>query len=407
MYQHGGSVCCFLHIQSIVVQFGTDAPDLDTHDHSPQGRRNVIDASVSGPQNVMRDVAPVLMGTSEAIRRLRHAVAVAGASDARVLITGDTGTGKEVVAQLVHAQSVRAGQQLMAVNCAGIPESLLESELFGHERGSFTGAERACDGLFTRAHGGSVLLDEVGETSARMQAMLLRFLDSGEVQRIGGHSTTCVDVRLIAATNRDLAKSVVAKEFRLDLFYRLNVLHLQTTALHERREDIPVLLAHFMDECSRSYQRPLPTLTAGAVEAIVQHRWPGNVRELRNVAERIVVRQAGQTLDTADISREIIPATPRGASEESALPEPDDRRATDLFRRLTVAREPFRAVVQGPYASHDLTRQDIRSLLSRGLQHTQGNHAALARLFRMDPRAYMWMMKLVQNYDREVATDGR
>jgi transcriptional regulator of aromatic amino acid metabolism len=161
VYQHGESGCCFLHIQSIVVQCGTDAPDLDTHDHSPQGRRNVIDASVSGPQNVMRDVAPVLMGTSEAIRRLRHAVAVAG-----------------------------------------------------------------------------------------------------------GHSTTCVDVRLIAATNRDLAKSVVAKEFRLDLFYRLTVLHLQTTAFHERREDIPVLLAHFMDECSRSCS------TAGQVTSVNGEMWP-------------------------------------------------------------------------------------------------------------------------------------
>jgi transcriptional regulator with GAF, ATPase, and Fis domain len=355
----------------------------------------------SGLEDVMGDTAPVLIGTSEAIGSLRRAVAVAGASDAKILITGDTGTGKDVVAQLVHAQSARAGRKFMALNCAGIPDGLLESELFGHERGSFTGAERDRDGLFTKAQGGTVLLDEVGETSPRMQAMLLRFLDSGEIQRVGSDSRTCVDVRLIAATNRDLAKSVAASEFRLDLFYRLNVLHLRTTALRERREDIPVLATHFLRACSHRYQSPLPILTAGAMDALVQYGWPGNVRELKNAAERLVVRRAGQTVGASDVSREINPPTPDSTASSGA----DGGRAQSLYHRLTAGHESYRSVVQGPYGTHDLTRDDIRSLVSRGLKATQGSHAALARLFIMDARAFTWTMKIVQARDRQLAVD--
>ena len=356
----------------------------------------------------MREIAPVLVGTSDAICSLRAAIAVASASDAKVLITGDTGTGKEVVAQLVHAQSARARRELIALNCAGIPDTLLESELFGHERGSFTGAETHRDGLFKQAHGGTVLLDEIGETSPRMQAMLLRFLDSGEIQRVGGGSQTCVDVRLIAATNRDLAESVAAKEFRLDLFYRLNVLHLRTTALHERREDIPLLLAHFLGMCSLSYESPLPTLTAGALDALVQYEWPGNVRELRNVAERIVVRWAGRTLEASDVSRELMPPTSRCRREATAHPAGTHAtRATDLYRRLSEGRESFWSVVQEPFTAHDLTRDDVRSVVSLGLQETHGSYKSLARLFNMDARAYKWMVNFMRKNDRQPATAAR
>jgi DNA-binding NtrC family response regulator len=348
----------------------------------------------------MRDSTPMLMGTSQAIRTLRQAVAVASASDAKVLITGDTGTGKEVVAHLIHAHSARAQRELIALNCAGIPDTLLESELFGHERGSFTGAERNRDGILKKAHGGTVLLDEIGETSLRMQAVLLRFLDSGEIQRVGGTSKTCVDVRLIAATNRDLARGVAAKEFRLDLFYRLNVLHLRTTALCERREDIPILVAHFLALCSRGYRLPLPTLTAGAMDALVQYGWPGNVRELKNVAERLVVRRAGETVEAADVSREIGPSIHRpGPQRPMPSSGADDGRATDLYGRLTAGRESFKSVVQEPYMAHDLTRDDVRSVVSRGLRETQGNYVALAQLFSMDARACTWTMKFVHKHD--------
>jgi transcriptional regulator with GAF, ATPase, and Fis domain len=352
----------------------------------------------SGREPAIRNIAPVLIGTSEAISGLRQAVAMASASDAKILITGDTGTGKDVVAQLVHAQSARAMRRLIALNCAGIPDTLLESELFGHERGSFTGAERDCDGVFMKAQGGTVFLDEVGETSPRMQAMLLRFLDSGEIQRVGSDSTRRVDVRLIAATNRDLAERVAADEFRLDLFYRLNVLHLRTTALRDRREDIPALVTHFLHACSDRYRSPLPVLTAGAMDALVQYRWPGNVRELRNVAERLVVRRAGETVGTADVLREMSPLQ----AGSTASGEAEDGRALALYTRLTEAHESYRSVVQGPYSAHELTREDVRSLVSRGLQTTQGNYAALARLFEMDARAFTWTMKLVQGRDHQL-----
>jgi transcriptional regulator with GAF, ATPase, and Fis domain len=290
-------------------------------------------------------------------------------SDAKALITGDTGTGKEVVAQLVHANSPRAARKLIALNCAGVPDALLESELFGHERGSFIGAERDCDGLFVNADGGTVLLDEVGETSPRMQAMLLRFLDSGEIQRVGGDSKTCVDVRLIAATNRDLAKRVAANEFRLDLFYRLNVLHLRTTALRERR--VPVLAEHFLRACSLSNESRLPLLTATAMDALVQYGWPGNVRELRNVAERLVVRRAGETVGASDVSREIKGHHGFFTSRRWTCRRPVFQ--TDLDH------ESYRSVVQEPYSTHDLTRDDVRTLVSRGLLETQGDYAALGR----------------------------
>ena len=352
---------------------------------------------------MMREITPVLMGTSDAIRHLRHAVAAASASDAKVLITGDTGTGKEVVAQLVHAQSARARRQLIALNCAGIPDSILESELFGHERGSYTGADSDREGLLAQAHGGTVLLDEVGETSLRMQAALLRFLDSGEIQRIGSRSKTCVDVRLIAATNRNLARSVATKEFRLDLFYRLNVLHLRTTALHERREDIPVLLTHFLDVCSRSYKHPLPTLTTEAQDALMQHEWPGNVRELKNVAERLVVRRAERILEARDVWRAIMPRREAAAHPPGA----DASRVAELYRRLTEVGEPFSSVVQGPYTTHDLTRDDIRAVLSRGLHDTQGDYQHLVQLFNMDARACTWMMDFLRKDDRQPAIDSR
>jgi len=352
---------------------------------------------------MMREITPVLMGTSDAIRHLRHAVAAASASDAKVLITGDTGTGKEVVAQLVHAQSARARRQLIALNCAGIPDSILESELFGHERGSYTGADSDREGLLAQAHGGTVLLDEVGETSLRMQAALLRFLDSGEIQRIGSRSKTCVDVRLIAATNRNLARSVATKEFRLDLFYRLNVLHLRTTALHERREDIPVLLTHFLGVCSRSYKHPLPTLTTEAQDALMQHEWPGNVRELKNVAERLVVRRAERILEARDVWRAIMPRREAAAHPPGA----DASRVAELYRRLTEVGEPFSSVVQGPYTTHDLTRDDIRAVLSRGLHDTQGDYQHLVQLFNMDARACTWMMDFLRKDDRQPAIDSR
>jgi transcriptional regulator with PAS, ATPase and Fis domain len=350
----------------------------------------------------MQDAAPALIGTSDAVRILGAAIAAASASDAKVLITGETGTGKEVVAHLVHAQGARARRPLIALNCASIPDALLESEMFGYERGSFSGAETDRAGLFTRAHGGTVFLDEIGETSPRMQAALLRFLDSGEIGRVGGGTRTHVDVRLIAATNRDLEKRIHAGAFRLDVFYRLNVLPLHTTALRERREDIPLLLDHFLNLSSLSYQSTKPTLSPGAMQALVRYEWPGNVRELKNVAERLLLRWAGQTIQEQDLSRELSPATSRGeraapaSSAFRVLP-----RVAHLYRRMAADHESFRTVVQEPFRAYALTRNDVGALVRRGLQDTRGNYKALIQLFNMDARSYAWMLNLVRTGDGE------
>src|SRR5688572_2995711 len=187
------------------------------------------------------------VGNSVAIRDVREEIGYAARSDAKVLLTGESGVGKEIVARLVHAQSTRRTAPLVTLNCAGVPETLLESEMFGHVRGSFTGAYRGRMGLFEQANRGTIFLDEVGEMSARMQALLLRFLETGEIQRVGEEGPQpCVDARVIAATNRNLIDCINANEFRQDLYYRLNVIHIRIPALRERRDDIPVLMQHFL-----------------------------------------------------------------------------------------------------------------------------------------------------------------
>src|SRR2546426_2912152 len=211
----------------------------------------------------MIEISGELTGTSPAIRALQADIELAAACDAKVLITGDTGTGKEVTARLIHAGSQRRARPFVAINCGGIPETLLESELFGHARGSFTGACRDRIGLLAAANLGTVFLDEVGEMSLRMQALLLRFLETGEIQRVGRDGgESCVDVRIIAATNRDLLQQVGIKAFRFDLFYRLNVLHLRTPALRDHPEDIRALFDHFLHRYSHEYRLPMPRLTS-------------------------------------------------------------------------------------------------------------------------------------------------
>src|ERR1051325_11730627 len=238
----------------------------------------------------MDERSPELVGGSRLIEQLRSAVLQAARSDARVLITGESGTGKEVATRMVHHHSDRARHPFVAINCAGVAESLLESELFGHDRGSFTGAVHDKPGLFERAHRGTLFLDEVGEMSPRMQGMLLRVLETGEIQRVGADRVaTHVDVRVIAATNRNLAKRVEAGEFRLDLFYRLHVLELRTPPLRDHLEDVPELLAHFLSHYAAHYGIPTPCVDAAALARLQGYSWPGNVRQLKNLAERLVV----------------------------------------------------------------------------------------------------------------------
>jgi transcriptional regulator with GAF, ATPase, and Fis domain len=243
------------------------------------------------------------------VRNILADIDCAARSGAKVLITGETGVGKEVVARLIHHQSARAAGRLVTVNCAGLPDSLLESELFGHVRGSFTGAYRDKPGLLEMAPNGTVFLDEVGEMSARMQVVLLRFLETGEIQRVGAdRSHIRVNVRLVTATNRDLPKEIAAGNFREDLFFRLNVIRMTIPPLRERIEDVPILFDHYLAFYCEQHRVDRPEIAPAAMEALMAYRWPGNIRELRNVAERIALKSTGLLLRPTDLPAEL--ATP-------------------------------------------------------------------------------------------------
>ena len=244
--------------------------------------------------------ASAIIGSSPAMVRLMETVAQVAASEATVMITGESGTGKELVAAAIHANSPRTKGPLIKVNCAAITETLLESELFGHEKGAFTGADRRKEGRFVQAEGGSLFLDEVGEMPIAMQVKLLRVLQERELTRVGGDQVITVDVRLIVATNRDLAEMVKDGAFREDLYYRLNVVELKTPPLRQRREDIPLLAAHFLDRFAEKNHKAVDRFTPRAMDLLIRHSWPGNVRELMNAIERAVVLSRGDCLDEND-----------------------------------------------------------------------------------------------------------
>jgi DNA-binding NtrC family response regulator len=234
-----------------------------------------------------------LVGISPAMRAVYEEVAAVADSSALVLIQGETGTGKELIAHAIHYRSRRSSAPLVAVNCGALPENLLESELFGHERGAFTGAVRQHQGKFEQADGGTLFLDEIGEIPPPVQVRLLRVLEGGVVTRVGGEHPVKVDVRVIAATNRDLWREVQAGTFRADLYYRLNVFNVRLPPLRERREDIPLLVDHFARKFAARHSRPPPTLTPAAMRAIQAHVWAGNVRELEHFTERLVLLSNG------------------------------------------------------------------------------------------------------------------
>jgi formate hydrogenlyase transcriptional activator len=245
----------------------------------------------------MSELAEPLIGASVAIRVVQEELEYAALSDAKVLLTGESGVGKEVVARLIHSKSRRSRAAFVTMNCAGVPESLLESELFGHVRGSFTGAFRDRAGLLEIAHHGTIFMDEVGEMSLRMQALLLRFLEGGEIQRVGADRKGApVDVRVIAATNRKLMERIAAGAFREDLYYRLNVIHIPIPPLRERREDIPLLVRHFVQKYTHRIKKPIETIPSAAIDALSEHEWPGNVRELEHFIERAVILSPGSEL---------------------------------------------------------------------------------------------------------------
>ena len=312
----------------------------------------------------------------------------AAKGDAKVLVTGETGVGKDIVASHIHRNSARSRAEYVAVNCAGVTESLLESELFGHVKGSFTGAFRDKVGKFLLAHGGTLFLDEVGEMSLRMQALLLRFLENGEIQAVGADAAaTRVNVRVIAATNRNLQAMVAAGTFREDLLYRLRVVHLHVPPLRERPEDVRPLGAHFLQKLQR------PTrLTDEAWAVLEKYQWPGNVRELQNVIEQVSWLAASGEPVTADL----LPMMIRSGGN-MLMPTRERRRrlSDELFRMIIEEGYTFWEPIHRMFLARDLTRRDIRELVHRGLRETRGSYRTLVPLFNMPESDYKKFMNFL------------
>jgi len=260
-----------------------------------------------------REPTPILVGQSQAMVALLGTVRRIASSDANVLIQGESGTGKGLVARIVHEQSSRSSGPFLVINCSAFQDQLLESELFGHEKGAFTGATAVKQGLFEVADGGTLLLDEVGEMSAAMQAKLLQVMDTRELRRVGGTRVHRVDVRVIAATNKDLTQEVRSARFREDLYYRLNVVSLTIPPLRERKEDIPLLVEHFLERFGAEYAGK--TLSPDALQFLVEYAWPGNVRELANTIERVLILAPGDVIGPDDLPANVQQAgTPAGGA---------------------------------------------------------------------------------------------
>jgi DNA-binding NtrC family response regulator len=332
-----------------------------------------------------------LIVASAPMTALVQAADRAALSDGKVLITGESGVGKDLIARRIHAQSRRGHHPFVPVNCAGLTESLLESELFGHVRGSFTGAYRDKLGKLQVAHRGTIFLDEVGEMSLRMQAMLLRFLENGEIQAVGADArVTTVNVRVVAATNRNLPDLIAAGQFREDLLYRLRVIHLEVPPLRDRREEIPVLVNHFISQAHRRAR-----VTNEAMHALCAYRWPGNVRELQNVVEQALWLAPGEVIEVAQLP------------EALRIPAQSVRPARE--RRSQVSDEIYAALVNGGYSfwdhiyplflSRDITRHDMRELVRKGLSTTRGNYRALLKLFGMSNPDYKRFLNFLAAHD--------
>ena len=338
---------------------------------------------------------PEIVGSSPALTRVITMARRVAAGNAKVLITGESGVGKDVIARLIHARSPRANHNFVALNCASFSEALLESELFGHSKGSFTGAYRDKVGKLQLAHRGTIFLDEIGEMSLRMQAMLLRFLESGEIQPVGSDGAPqWVDVRVVAATNRDLPAMVARGEFREDLLYRIRVAHLHIAPLRERRSDIRPLIAHVIDRSGQSAVLSEPTLAA--LEA---HSWPGNIRELQNVVEQMLTMADG-----LEIGLDQLPPAITCAAPSSLAPVRDRRRrvADTLFEKLTTGQFAFWEQIYPLFMNRDLTRADLRQLVGKGLTASGGNYRGLLRLFGIPDEEYKRFLNFLASHDCSV-----
>jgi transcriptional regulator with PAS, ATPase and Fis domain len=364
-----------------------------------------------------------LIGTSAAIRDLKSEVERVARADAKVLITGESGAGKEVVARAIHAASPRSSATFAPVNCGGIPETLLESELFGHVRGSFTGAYRDKPGKLEMADHGTIFLDEIGEMTLRMQGLLLRFLETSEIQKVGADRVAkATDVRVMCATNRDLPELISKQLFREDLFYRINVIHIVVPPLRERREDIPLLVEHFIRLMTggpahvestngngsangnghangqgngHSYS-VVRAISPEALAVLCAYEWPGNVRQVENVIERLIVTGRNEVIQVDDLSPDL-----RARGEYSMRPRRERRRtvADDLFKKLIEERESFWSAVYPLYMKREITRSNVREVIHKGLQEARGNYKIVLRLFNMEATDYKRFLNFLRKND--------
>src|SRR5688500_12739253 len=342
-------------------------------------------------------VTEKLIAKSVAMNELRGEIARVARSERKVLITRVSRVRKELVAGAVHVQSGRSHRPFVAVNCAGIPETLLESELFGHVKGSFTGAYRDKPGKLEMAADGTIFLDEIGEMTLRMQGLLLRFLETGDVQKVGAHRTDGrVDVRVIAATNRNLRDLISNGQFREDLFYRLNVIHINVPPLRDRRDDIPILIDFFLNRFTEGTNGSIPNISPEAMEALTSHTWAGNVRELENVIERIIVRGRGEMVTLDDLPPEV--RTQHGV----AVRPKRERRLTvagDLYKPLTEERETLSSLLYPLSMQREITKGNVRDLVRKVLEESRGNYKIVSRIFNMQAHEYKKFLNFLRKHD--------
>jgi DNA-binding NtrC family response regulator len=328
--------------------------EIEAHRRSKATIRLLVEES--------RSDADSMIGDSAALRRVRAQIAQVAPTDSTVLIQGETGTGKELVARAIHGMSQRRERPIITINCAALPRELVESELFGHEKGAFTGAVQQRRGRFELADSGTLFLDEVGELPLEAQAKLLRVLQEGEFERVGGTRGLRADVRVIAATNRDLHTEVGARRFRADLYYRLNVFPIALPPLRERREDIPALVRHFAAKTARKLGRPLDGIAPDFVERACAYDWPGNIRELENLVERALITSGGGTLDRSEL--------------------------------VAAAVDPEPGITQpaGNATLEDVERAHIRHVLERARWQVEGENGA-ARILGLNPSTLRGRMR--------------
>jgi transcriptional regulator with GAF, ATPase, and Fis domain len=353
-----------------------------------------------------------LVGESAAIRQVYQVVEKVADTPSTVLITGESGTGKELVARALHDNSSRRAGPFIKINCAAIPKTLMESELFGYEKGAFTGAVGSKPGRFELAHGGSLFLDEIGEIPVEMQVKLLRVLQESEFERVGGIKTIKVDVRLITATNRDLAAEITTGGFRDDLYYRLNVVPIHLPPLRERREDIPLLVDHFLARFNERLKKQIAGAAPEALERLVSHQWPGNIRELENVIERTILFCEDTHIRLADLPGELGGTPNQAMSPPTASLEERPISAATSSGNLPMVQNPTAAppttlppvgeeVGSLKEAVRAETERVERELIQRALDETAGNVTQAARKLQISRKSLQTKMKELGLRDRE------